>query len=649
MVLSQLVLAATLAPTAAEPIQLGSLLVHPRNVLVRVQEGVHPSDLALRGHRVVRWIHQLNIAVVEAPKGQLQATRSRLDKEPWAEWATFDRAAQPAYVPNDPEWTNMWHMTSIKADLAWDISFGSSSAVVAVIDTGVNVSHPDLAANIWVNTDEIPGNNLDDDNNGYVDDINGYDFAYNDGDPNDVFGHGTPCSSIVAGVQDNNIGVTGVAPRAKIMALKASTDPGYFYDSATIPAYMYAVDNGAKVLSMSYFTDDVSPAEGLAIQYCAEHNVLPVAAAGNDSTALPYYPGAYDETLSVAAYAPNGNKSGFSNWGSWVDVAAPGESLRVASVGGGYGGFAGTSGACPHVAGLAALVAGANPTASMADVRRVIEDTATPVNQAPFGEYARYGKINCQAAVQGILAGTWTPRPVSVRGATMLGSRFEDVWYFTDEFFVGRIYGKGFADATNLEVKISGQPLNILRVTRDYVEYEFIPPTFSHLEVYANNALVWSRLMPNAQRVAYPLVDASTPGNGASVTGNFDAALNADAQSVVCTRRNDGVIRFYACVKGVQFAPDLLLRLRRSYSIGSSATERIWVYNWASFSYPYGTWTLLNTGTASATTHENLSISIPNAWDHVDVQGNVYVYIETDAVPSGTSLQLDQLNIATPQ
>ena len=172
-----------------------------------------------------------------------------------------DHAYRLAHIPNDPYWPGMWNLMHIHADTAWDITRGSSTVKVAVIDTGLETSHPDLAANVWTNPGEIPGNGIDDDGDGLVDDVRGWDFVNNDPVPDDLFGHGTACAGIIAAVQDNNLGVTGIAPLVKVVSLKACNDSGYLFDSYVVPALIYAADRGCQVISMSFYGDQVTPAE----------------------------------------------------------------------------------------------------------------------------------------------------------------------------------------------------------------------------------------------------------------------------------------------------------------------------------------------------------------------------------------------------
>src|SRR5262249_20434849 len=149
-----------------------------------------------------------------------------------------------------------------------------------------------------------------------------------DSDPSDDNGHGTSCAGLVAAVQDNSTGVTGVAPHCRVAAVKASTSSGFFYASANVPAYVYCADMGFKLMSMSFFSTEVVPAERDAIAYCWAHGVLPVVAAGNDNSVLPFYPAAFPQSLSVGATSANSDlKAYFSDWGTWVNVAAPGISL----------------------------------------------------------------------------------------------------------------------------------------------------------------------------------------------------------------------------------------------------------------------------------------------------------------------------------
>ncbi|MDX2064488.1 MAG: S8 family peptidase, partial [Fimbriimonadaceae bacterium] len=394
------------------PVEVGGRRVHPQRLVVQASRETF-DRLAASGFRLRRYFPQIGWGVVERRTRSLARAHRVLRDTPGVARVEFDRTAVPAYTPNDSNWSNQWSMRRLNLEAAWDRHLGGPDGVVAVMDTGVNTAHEDLVANLWTNANEIAGNGIDDDANGYVDDIYGYDFVGEDAIPNDVHGHGTACAGLAAAVGNNSLGVTGAAPRGRIMSLKSAQDDGYFYLSNNLPSYLYAADNGARVLSMSFYSDSLSEAERDAIEYLASRNVVLVAAAGNDSTVYPFYPAAYERTISVAATTntADNQKAGFSDWGSWVDVAAPGVSCATTVTGGGYtNGFSGTSAACPHVAGVAALLIGADPARTAQEVRNAIEDTARPLVQAPFGEYTNYGLVDADAALRSLLDGPTAPR-----------------------------------------------------------------------------------------------------------------------------------------------------------------------------------------------------------------------------------------------
>lgn len=323
----------------------------------------------------------------------------------------------------DPLIKDQWGMLDIGAPMIWKSQLGSPEMIVAVIDTGVDYTHPDLLPNLWRNSKEIPGNKIDDDKNGFVDDIIGWDFVSNDNLPFDLAveplkllkgggnpGHGTHCAGNVAARGNNAIGVSGVAPNVKIMSLRFISDEGFGTTAGAIQSIRYAVDNGAQITSNSWGSEGEDPnnnEENLAlreaIQYAQDRNSLFVAAAGNghsgkgydnDTDARPAYPSSYphDIILSVAAINSRNVLGGFSNWGlKSVDIAAPGVAVFSTTVGGLYSDkvidlpaievtWDGTSMATPHVAGAAALYWSANPGLTALQVKEAILRSAEPVS-----------------------------------------------------------------------------------------------------------------------------------------------------------------------------------------------------------------------------------------------------------------------------
>lgn len=286
-----------------------------------------------------------------------------------------------ASLPNDPELTKLWGLINtganvdgdsgtikgkagldIDATKAWMMETGSHDVVVAVIDTGVNYNNPDLADNIYTNVAEANGQpGVDDDNNGYVDDIHGYDFSANDADPMDVYGHGTHCSGTIGASGNNANGITGVAWKVKILPVRFLGDDGGGSLENAVKSIDYATRMGVKVMSNSWGGGGFSQALLDSIQRAKQAGILFVAAAGNsgqDTDASPEYPAGYqvDNVISVAAVDPAGALADFSNYGkTTVHIAAPGVNVLSYTMRG-LESWSGTSMATPHVTGVAVLL-----------------------------------------------------------------------------------------------------------------------------------------------------------------------------------------------------------------------------------------------------------------------------------------------------
>jgi len=329
-----------------------------------------------------------------------QMAISILGKNPNVEYAEPDYILTADIVPNDTSFNTLWGLNDvgdsspdndINGPEAWDIFTGAPNQVIAIIDSGVDYNHPDLNDNMWVNPGEIPGDGIDNDGNGYIDDIHGYDFYNNDPNPFDDNSHGTHVAGTVCAEGNNNLGVVGVNWQCKIMALKFLGSGGSGTTAGAILAIQYADDMGVKISNNSWGGGGSSQALSDAIQNAALNNGhIFVAAAGNNNNNtdnIPHYPSSYnlDNIISVASTTDSGDKSSFSNYGvNTVDLGAPGSSINSTSPGGGYSIKSGTSMATPHVAGVVALVYGymsqINPNINYQAVIQTIYNNVRPLS-----------------------------------------------------------------------------------------------------------------------------------------------------------------------------------------------------------------------------------------------------------------------------
>jgi subtilisin family serine protease len=337
------------------------------------------------------------------PGRTVAETIAALRSNPNVLYAEPDYVVRKNVTPNDTSYGSLWGMANIKAPTAWDTTTGPAGLVVAIIDTGIDRSHPDLADNIWTNPGEAL-NGLDDDGNGYVDDLNGWDFAYGDNNPSDVDGHGTHTAGTVGARGNNALGVVGVNWQVKLVALKFLDDTGSGYTSNAILAMQYANRMGIKVSNNSWGGGGFSQGMYDAINASKANNHLFIAAAGNsnvnnDTTA--HYPSSYnlDNVISVASITSTDGRSSFSNYGrTSVDLGAPGSSILSTTPGNTYSSYSGTSMATPHVAGAAAMIVGLRPTWTYGQVRDAILRTARPIT-ALSGITVTGGTLDLAAAV----------------------------------------------------------------------------------------------------------------------------------------------------------------------------------------------------------------------------------------------------------
>jgi subtilisin family serine protease len=298
--------------------------------------------------------------------------------------AAVARAINQNPFPDVPTFggANDWNVNMVNAPEVWAQGYTGQGIVVAVLDTGVDRNHPDLSRNIWSNAGEVPGDGIDNDNNGYIDDVFGWNFVEDKNNTLDVFGHGTHVSGTIAGL-NNGTGVVGIAYDAQIMPVKVLGDDGSGSYEGISRGIYYAVENGASVINLSLGGGSGNQALQSAINYASENGVVVVMAAGNEGESQPGFPARYatDDGIAIGAVSNTNNIADFSNRSgpdsSMVYVTNPGVSVYSALPGGTYESWNGTSMATPHAAGIVALMLDANPSITDAQARQILISTTT--------------------------------------------------------------------------------------------------------------------------------------------------------------------------------------------------------------------------------------------------------------------------------
>lgn len=347
----------------------------PGELLVKFRPGSPPAQMAaLAGASVVSENSAVGATRLELPAG-ISVTQAAAFYRglPNVVYAEPNHRMRVFATPNDPGWNQQYGPSKMQCPAAWDIESGDPTVVIAIVDTGIDLSHPDLSGKL------VPG----------------YDFVNQDANPQDDQGHGTHCAGIAAASTNNGIGVAGIASNCKLMPVKVLDSGGSGYLSDVADGITWAVQNGAKVVSLSLGGSSGSQALSDAIDYAWNNGAVVVAAAGNNGWTSPAYPAYYANAIAVASTDQIDQRSSFSNYGSWVDVAAPGSSIYSTFLGGGYGYMSGTSMACPGVAGLAGLVfSRLGPNATPAQVRSAIEGSCDDV-----GTFVAHGRVNALGAM----------------------------------------------------------------------------------------------------------------------------------------------------------------------------------------------------------------------------------------------------------
>ena len=367
-------------------------------------------------------------------KMSLRELADQLAQDPSVDYVEPNYIVRHSGVPNDPKWNKQWALPKINADKAWDSAIGSDSVIVAVIDTGIDYNHPDLQGNIWKNPGEIAGNKIDDDGNGYVDDVYGWDFCNKDNDPMDGDSHGTHVAGTIAAATDNGQLVAGVSWHASMVALKFLSDEGWGSIADAIDAVAYCAAMDFPISNNSWGGGGYSQAMKDAIAEAANNGHLFCAAAGNSATnndKSPHYPSNYDlpSVLSVAASNSSDKLAWFSCFGhKTVDLAAPGEGILSLVPNGGTASYSGTSMATPHVAGAAALLLSINPDFGHQELKNSLMNTVDLIPSFD-GKMVSPGRLNLANAV-GVASPGWLT--VSPESGSVPEGEEKDLLFTTD-------------------------------------------------------------------------------------------------------------------------------------------------------------------------------------------------------------------------
>ena len=405
-------------PTTTDPAR-GAMKFKAGEIIVKFKEGIPQAriqPLLLTGDMsILDEMSNLGLMLLSVPQGRELEKVEELKRNPLVEYAVLnsvvrivdpiaiephDRLRAPDVIPDDPYFPSQWNLSKIEAPAAWDITTGSAKVVIAFVDSGVDLYHNELKDKIWTNPGEIPDNGIDDDGNGFKDDVHGWDFVNWDGEPQDDYGHGTFVASIAAAETNNDIQMAGVSWGAEIMALKAFDERGVSCHWHTAGGIEYAANNGARIINLSWTLYDYIDPQPLqaAINHAHSRGALVVAAAGDSHDDSYQYPAALDHVVSVAATDPDDGHPDFSTYNDKVDVAAPGVDI-LGLYQDTHARLPSTRFAAPHVSGLAALVWSVNPYLTADEVENIIESTAVDLGEPGRDDYFGYGRIDASAAV----------------------------------------------------------------------------------------------------------------------------------------------------------------------------------------------------------------------------------------------------------
>lgn len=368
--------------STATPDQVSGSEISSDEVLVRFRRNTSKESIArcmgALNATIKSKIENLNTLVVSVPSEKGVESLSRFGSCPNIRYVEPNYPVQIAdVIPSDPNWGNQYGLINIRAPQGWSFTTGSSSIIIAVIDTGIDLNHPDLASKL----------------------VQGVDLFNNDAIPQDDNGHGTHVAGIAAAISNNGIGIAGVSWGAKLMPVKVLNASGNGAYADVANGIIWATDHGAQVINLSLGGSNPSQTLQGAVDYAIARGVILIAAAGNTGANQVLYPAHYTDVIAVAATDNSNTHAGFSNYGPEIDLSAPGVSIYSTSIGG-YGYRNGTSMATPYVSGLAAILRGIPGNASPSSIAQQMQSTALDLGSSGWDDFYGFGLIQMDAAIQ---------------------------------------------------------------------------------------------------------------------------------------------------------------------------------------------------------------------------------------------------------
>ena len=368
----------------------GRVLVKPND---NADENAVQASVKAAGAREIGRVPQIGVRILQVPEQAEARVIAALSRNPNFDFAEPDYVANIILAPNDPYFSAyQWHLPKVSAPTAWDTTTGSASVTIAVVDSGVQANHPDLAGRV----------------------LAGYDFVNNDSDASDDNGHGTAVSGVAAAQGNDAIGVAGAAWNVSILPVKTMNSSGSGSYSAIANGITYAADRGAKIINLSLGGSLSSSTLQSAVSYAWNKGALIVAAAGNNGSSTTVYPAAYPNVVAVSATTSSDTLASFSSYGSFVDLSAPGQDITTSWLNSSYVTISGTSFSSPLTAGVAALALSRNPALSNVQLASLLTANTDDLGAAGYDIYFGSGRLNAAKVVAAAAPVVDTTAPVTL-------------------------------------------------------------------------------------------------------------------------------------------------------------------------------------------------------------------------------------------